>query len=303
MKPIIITGPTASGKTSLSIALAKAVNGEIISADSMQIYKVMDIGTAKVTKEEMDGVRHHLLDIVSPLEPFTVCDYRDRCLEVINKLQEEGKTPIIVGGTGLYINSILFDMSFAEFDPKLRDEVRGKADTLSNEELHLWLEKLNPKRAAELSINDRKRVTRAIEIVLSGYDSKVDETQIKRLDADIYVISGDREILYDRINKRVDIMIENGLIDEVKRLVDGGATDKTQSFGAISYKETYNYLQGKIGYEELIDLIKQKSRNYAKRQLTWFRRYYKDAIWLDFTSQNNLQIILDRINNECENNN
>ncbi len=303
MKPIIITGPTASGKTSLSVKLAKAINGEIISADSMQIYKGMDIGTAKVTFDEMEGVKHHLLDIVSPLDNFTVCEYRDRCLELIYKLQSENKIPIIVGGTGLYINSILFNMSFAEYDPKLRADVRGKAESLNNAELHSWLEEINPSRAAELSINDRKRVIRAIEIVLSGYDSTVDEMQIKRLDADIYVISGDRALLYERINERVDSMMENGLINEVKQLINIGATDKTQSFGAISYKETYNYIQGKISYDELINLIKQKSRNYAKRQLTWFRRYYKGATWLDFSSQNNLQIILDRITNECENNN
>lgn len=299
MKPIIITGPTASGKSSLAIALAKQINGEIISCDSMQIYIGMDIGTAKVTAEEMDGVKHHLLDIISPLESFSVCDYRDRCLDIIDKIQKEGKTPIICGGTGLYINSILFDMNFAQFDPELRERVRGRAEELSNEDLHKWLEELDLDRANELSINDRKRVTRAIEIALSNSKSTVDETKIQRLDANIYVLSGDRGLLYERINRRVDIMLENGLIDEVKKLVEMGATDKSQSFGAISYKETYEYLQGKVSYDELVDIIKQKSRNYAKRQLTWFRRYYRDATWLDFTDKNNLQIILERINNEC----
>lgn len=295
MKPIIITGPTASGKTSLGVKLAKEINGEIISADSMQIYKGMDVGTAKVTTEEMEGIRHHLIDIISPFDSFTVCEYKDCALEIIDNLQSKGVTPIIVGGTGLYINSILYNMSFAEFDPSLRAEIRNRAEQMTNEELHQWLAGLDLERANELSINDRKRVTRAIEIALSGTAPMVDETKIQRLDADIYVLSGDRGILYDRINRRVDIMLENGLIDEVKKLVESGATDSLQSFGAISYKETYNYLQGKLDYDTLVELIKQKSRNYAKRQLTWFRRYYKDAIWLDFSNQNNLQLILDRI--------
>lgn len=292
-KLIVITGPTATGKTALAIEIAKRLNGEVISADSMQIYKGMDIGTAKVTPSEMQGIPHHMIGFIDPNTRFTVAEYQEKALEIIEKIIQHGKTPIICGGTGLYINSLLFKMNFSDYDVELKAKVRSLANSLDKQSLWDYLFSLDSDRANELSVNDTKRVSRAIEIALSGSKSEIDETQIKRYDASIYILNGDRTEVYDRINKRVDIMLDNGLVQEVSALLEKGIHPDSQAIQGIGYKEISAFIQGQCTLQEAIELVKQKSRNYAKRQLTWFRRYYKDAKWLEYTEkEQNIQTII-----------
>lgn len=296
-KLIVITGCTATGKTSLSVKLAKRINGEIISADSMQIYTGMDVGTAKVTDDEMCGIPHHMIDIVQPNSRFTVAEYQEKALEKIDDIISRGKVPIIVGGTGLYINSLIYKMTFSEYDVELKNRIRDMSERVSKQELWDYLYSLDPDRANELSINDVKRVSRAIEIALSDSKANEDETKIKRFDSRIFILNGDRADIYDRINKRVDIMLENGLIDEVKGLLDSGIDRDSQAIQGIGYKEITEYLDGLCTLDQSVELVKRKSRNYAKRQLTWFKRYYPEAIYLDYnTKENNLQFIIENYN-------
>lgn len=296
-KLIVITGCTATGKTSLSVELAKRINGEIVSADSMQIYTGMDVGTAKVTDDEMCGIPHHMIDIVEPNSRFTVAEYQEMALEIIDDIFSRGKVPIIVGGTGLYINSLIYKMTFSEYDVELKNRIREMSERVSKQELWDYLYSLDPNRANELSVNDVKRVSRAIEIALSDSKANEDETKIKRFDSRIFILNGDRADIYDRINKRVDIMLENGLIDEVKGLLDSGIDRNSQAIQGIGYKEITEYLDDLCTLDQSVELVKRKSRNYAKRQLTWFKRYYPEAIYLDYdTKEKNLQFILENYN-------
>lgn len=286
-KLLIIGGPTAVGKTDLSIKLAKRLNGEIISADSMQIYRYMDIGSAKVTKEEMDGIKHYLIDVIEPDTAFSVADFKERGEEALKNIIEKGKFPIISGGTGLYINSLTCNMNFteAEKDEDYRMYLEGLATEKGNEYIHNMLKDNDPVSYAEIHPNNRKRVIRALEVFkltnkpFSSYNAGED---FYNSDYDIfyYVLTMDRQKLYERINKRVDIMMEKGLLDECIRLKKMGYTSDIQSMQGIGYKEILYYLEGKISLDEAIDMIKQGSRNYAKRQLTWFRRD-KRCIFLD----------------------
>lgn len=281
-KIIVITGCTATGKSALSVELAKRMNGEVISADSMAIYRGMDIGTAKITPEETDGIIHHMIDIVDPNVRFTVAEYQNIALKIIDEIFKKGKVPIICGGTGLYINSLLYKMNFSTFDEELKQKISQMSKEITKEELWDYLYSLDPERAEQLSVNDTKRVSRAIEIALSNSKSNEDETQIKRFDALIYILNGDRQEIYERINKRVDIMIQNGLVDEVKSLLESGIPFESQAIQGIGYKEIATYINGECSKEEAIETVKQKSRNYAKRQLTWFKRYYPEAKYLDY---------------------
>lgn len=294
-KLIVITGCTATGKTSLSVELAKRLNGEIISADSMQIYQGMDIGTAKVTSEESSGIPHHMIDIVHPNTRFTVAEYQEMALKIIDDIYSRGKTPIIVGGTGLYINSLIYKMTFSDYDVELKNRIREMSESVSKQELWNYLYSLDKNRANELSVNDVKRVSRAIEIALSNTKAIEDETKIRRFDSRIYILNGDRSDIYDRINLRVDIMIKNNLIGEVMWLLNEGIKRDSQAIQGIGYKEITDYLDGNCTLIEAIELVKRKSRNYAKRQLTWFKRYYPDATYLDYKNkeQNIQQIIED----------
>ncbi len=275
---VAIVGPTASGKTALSIELAKKYNGEIINGDSMQIYRGLDIGTAKITEEEMEGVPHHLLSFKEPTESFSVADYQKLVRAKIAEIQERGKLPIIVGGSGLYVQAVLFDFQFTE---EQVDEVARKAyyeelEKLGLEAMHAKLKKLDPQTAEAIHPNNTRRVIRALEMIeLSGV-SKASEAQ-NRGEVPLYnhVIIGlgqnmSREKLYDRINLRVDIMMEKGLLEEVKGLWQQNIRG-VQSIQAIGYKELYDYLDGKCSLEEAVDSLKQNSRRYAKRQLTYFR--------------------------------
>lgn len=286
-KLLIIAGPTAVGKTNLSIKLAKELNGEIVSTDSMQIYKYMDIGSAKITKEEMEGIPHHMIDVVDPETPFSVAEYKNMALKCIEDIISRNKLPILVGGTGLYINALTCNMNFteAESDEEYRKELELLAEEHGNEYIHNMLKDIDPISYKEIHYNNRKRVIRALEVYkltnkpFSSFNSG-EEFYNGPYDVKYYVLNMNREKLYERINLRVDIMIENGLIDECIKLKDMGYNSLMQSMQGIGYKEVLYYLDNKITYDKAIEMIKQGSRNYAKRQLTWFRRDPR-AIFMD----------------------
>ncbi|MEK4627941.1 MAG: tRNA (adenosine(37)-N6)-dimethylallyltransferase MiaA [Solibacillus sp.] len=273
---VAIIGPTASGKTALSIRLAKEIDGEVINGDSMQIYRNMDIGTAKITEQEMEGVPHHLLNIKEPTEGFSVAEYQQLVRSKIEEIKSRGKTPIIVGGTGLYVQSVLYDFQFTK--QAVNEEVRSmyyeQLEQLGPKAMHEKLAKIDPASAAEIHPNNTRRVIRALEMAELAGVSRAEE-QFNRGDVPLYkhLIIGmnmDRETLYERINLRVDLMLKAGLLDEVRALYDAGIRD-VQAIKAIGYKEFYQYFDGFITLEEAIDQVKQNSRRYAKRQLTYFR--------------------------------
>lgn len=289
-KVIVIVGPTAVGKTKLSIELAKAVDGEIINGDATQVYKELNIGAAKITEEEMEGIPHHLIDFLDPKDSFTVADFQTLAREKIKEIANRGKIPIIVGGTGLYIQSVLTKYEFAEQegDELLRNQLEGFAMASGNKALHDQLKEIDPESAKQIHMNNVRRVIRAIEVFkLTG--QKFSETAFKKepeylYDAEIIGLSMERELLYNRINLRVDLMLEEGLVDEAKMLYDKGIRN-CQSVQAIGYKELYDYFDGILTKEEAIDLIKQSSRRYAKRQMTWFRNKM-NIQWFDMDGHN-----------------
>ena len=276
---IVVAGPTASGKTSLAIDIAKELDGEIVCADSMQIYKYMDIGTAKATKEEQAQCPHHLMDIVEPDCEFSVADYTELAHKTISDIVSRGKTPIMCGGTGLYIDSVVNDVEFGEFDNDytLRRELEELAKKEGSQRLIDMLSEFDPLSAKKLHPNNLKRIIRAIEFYkVSGIPISEHQhmTKLKesRYNAVEFIIDRERYELYDRINRRVDIMMDEGLADEVKTLMDRGYSPKLNSMQGIGYKELIAYFNGKSTLDEAVDAIKQNSRRYAKRQLTWFRR-------------------------------
>ncbi|WP_373419545.1 tRNA (adenosine(37)-N6)-dimethylallyltransferase MiaA [Bacillus sp. EAC] len=289
-KVIVIVGPTAVGKTKLSIELAKALDGEVINGDATQVYKELNIGAAKVTEEEKEGIPHHLIDFLDPKASFTVADFQTLAREKIQEITKRGKVPIIVGGTGLYIQSVLTQYEFAEqeLDEHLRSQLEGYAMAFGNKALHNQLKEIDPESAKQIHMNNVRRVIRAIEVFkLTG--QKFSETAFKKepeylYDAEIIGLSMERDLLYSRINLRVDLMIQQGLIDEAKMLFDKGIQN-CQSVQAIGYKELYDYFNGILSKEEAINLIKQSSRRYAKRQMTWFRNKM-NIHWFDMNGQN-----------------
>ncbi len=266
-KILVITGPTAVGKTKLSIELAKKYNGEIINADAVQVYKGLDIGSAKVTEEEKEGIPHYLLSIKEVDEDYTIYHYQKDCREIIKEIQDRGKTPIIVGGTGLYIKAALYDYKLTE------EKEKDTYDNLTNEELYTKLTELD--KDIIIDKNNRRRLIRAINYYKENNKS-INKNKTDKLlyDALFIGLTTDRQILYNKINKRVDKMIENGLIDEVKSFYDKGVKTKPL-LNAIGYKEVYSYLDGNISKEEMIEKIKQNSRHYAKRQYTFFNHQLK----------------------------
>lgn len=303
-KVIVIVGPTASGKTALSIELAKKINGEIISCDSMQIYKQMDIGSAKVTTEEMQEIKHYMIDIVEPNERFSVANYKKQAELAIEEIISKGKTPIIVGGTGLYVNSLIYGIEYDEIklDAKYRQKLMEQAKAPEGLQLLYNRAKKIDKQAAEkISSNDAKRIIRILEIYHSTGKTKTQQEIESRkngvqYDYKVFAINIERSLLYERINKRVDIMVQNGLIQEVKDLLKKYPEFPT-AMQAIGYKEIVEYLDGTLSMQEAIEKIKQESRRYAKRQITWFKRI-ENIKWLDGLDnlQNNINIILEGIN-------
>lgn len=289
MKPkvVVIVGPTASGKTALSIELAKKLDGEIISSDSMQIYKDMDIGTAKVTKEEAQGIKHYLVDFVSPDQRYTVSDFKKDAEAAIKEILEKGKVPIVVGGTGLYVNSLIYGIEYQDMkiDEEYRNELMNRAeDPVELEKMWNEANAIDPDAMQKISKNDKKRIVRVLEIFKSTGKTKTEHEILSRqkgveYDYKVFGISIDREKLYERINLRVDLMIEAGLEDEVRNLLNKYNEFPTAMQG-LGYKEVKEYFDGILTREEMIEKIKQESRRYAKRQLTWFRRN-EEIIWLD----------------------
>lgn len=281
---IIICGPTAVGKTSVSIKLAHKLNTEIISSDSMQIYKRMDIGTAKIKNKEMQGIKHHMIDIVEPYQDFSVSDYSNEALKIIDSLFTNNKTPIIVGGTGLYINSLVYKMDFNSSKKNL--DIRTKYKNIYEDKgvdfLYNILISKNHKIAYTIEKNNVKRVIRALEILDNNNEIKsFEEANIfQDYNVNMYVLKMNREILYNNINNRVDKMINDGLIEEVEGLIKDGLTLEHQSMKAIGYRQILSYLNGDIKKEEAIEQIKRDSRRYAKRQYTWFKRY-DFSKWID----------------------
>lgn len=303
MKPkvIVIAGPTASGKTALSIELAKQIGGEIISSDSMQIYQDMNIGTAKVTKEEMQGIQHHLIDFVLPNERYSVSNFKKDSEKAIEEILAKGKTPIVAGGTGLYVDSLIYGIEYPEmeFDEAYRETLMKQAETEEGlNDLYEQAKQIDELAMKNISPNDKKRIIRVLEIFKSTGRSKTEQEKLSRrnevkYDFQVFAIDMEREKLYERINKRVDMMLEQGLVQEVKALKEKYNCFPTAMQG-LGYKEVVEYLEGKCMYEEMVEKMKQETRHYAKRQLTWFRKN-KETIWLKAENgiQNNIAIILE----------
>lgn len=278
MDLVVITGPTASGKTAYAVSYAKKYNGEIINADSMQVYKYMDIGTAKPTMEEREGIPHHMLDICEPNENFSVATYCEMAHKCIKDVTKRGKLPVLVGGTGLYIDSVVNYITFSDIpsDKEYCDLLYNEANYNGNEYIYNKLQIIDKEAADKIEVNDTRRIVRALEVYHTTGKTITWHKENSRsipspYNATMYAFDFDRSVLYDRINRRVDVMIENGLVDEVKKLVEMGVTKDCTSMQGIGYKEILMYLDGLISFDSAVEMIKQGSRRYAKRQLTWFR--------------------------------
>ncbi len=287
-KPLIIlTGPTAVGKTNLSIKLAKLVNGEIISADSMQVYKGMDVGSAKIMPEEMEGVPHHLIDILEPWDEFNVVVFQQKCKEAMEGIYERGHIPILTGGTGFYIQAVLKDIDFTENEDnnEYRKQLEALGEEKGSEYLHNMLQEIDPASAESIHANNRKRVIRALEFYhftgkkISEHNEEESEKNPAYSFA-YFVLNDDRDKLYERIEKRVDLMLQNGLEEEVRHLLSKGCARDMVAMQGLGYKEMIDCLEGKITLEEAIYIIKRDTRHFAKRQITWFKRE-KEVIWIN----------------------
>ncbi len=294
-KVIVICGPTASGKTSLGIQIANLVNGEIISADSMQIYKDMDIGSAKPTIEERAQAVHHLIDFVDPDRRYSVADFKKDAESKIKEILEKNKVPIIVGGTGLYVNSLIYNIQYNEVETDL--EYRKLLENIDAKDLYKMAEGIDPVALKKIASTDRKRISRILEIYHSTGKTKTELEKESRneteYDYKIFVLNMDRQKLYDRINLRVDLMIKDGLVDEVKRMLEKYSEFPTAMQG-LGYKEIVDYLNGNCLLDEAIEKIKLETRRYAKRQLTWFRSY-DNATWIESGNPENTDIILNSL--------
>ena len=288
-KLMIIAGPTAVGKTSASLRIAKEIGGEIISADSMQVYRGMDIGTAKISKEEMGGIPHHLIDICDPEEDFSVIRFKDLAREAVKDISSRGKIPIVVGGTGFYIQALLYDIDFTEYDDdtskKTRDSILERFDGGDPAKMHAYLQDIDPESAAVIHMNNIKKVIHAIEYFeitgkkISEHNSE-ERAKSSPYDFKYFVITDDREKIYNRIDMRVDKMMEDGLVEEVKVLRNRGLTQKNISMLGLSYKEIDDFLNGLISLEEAVRLIKRDTRHFARKQLTWWKRE-KEITYID----------------------
>ena len=306
---IVLTGPTAVGKTSLSIQLAKAIGGEIISADSMKVYRHMDIGSAKVTADEMEGVPHHLIDVLEPDQDFNVVTFQHMAKEALQGIYNRRRIPIIAGGTGFYIQALLYDIDFKENEdgsPVRREleELAAREGEAAPAVLHAMLEEIDPDSAARIHANNVKRVIRAIEYYrLTGRKISVhnqeERTKESPYDFLYYVVNTERPVLYARIDRRVDQMMENGLVEEVQTLKSMGCHRGQTSMQGLGYKEILDYLDGRCTLDEAVYVLKRDTRHFAKRQLTWFKRE-RDVRWLNLPDfGNDVSLVLDRIIEDC----
>lgn len=284
---IILTGPTAVGKTALSIGLAKAVDGEIISADSMQVYRKMNIGTAKIQQSEMQGVRHHLIDILDPGEDFNVVLFKKYALEAMKDIYSRGKIPVVVGGTGFYIQALLYDINFEDNDNDMsyREELQTLAAEHGNSYIHAMLAGVDPESAEKIHENNVKRVIRALEFYRKtgtkiSEHNEAESQKESPYNFEYFVLNDDRQKLYDRIDRRIDIMLEDGLLDEVRSLVDEGYSRDLVSMQGLGYKEMIDYIQERYTLDEAVYTLKRDTRHFAKRQVTWFKRE-KQVTWVN----------------------
>ena len=298
---VIIAGPTATGKTKVSIELAKRINGAVISADSMQVYKGMDIGSAKITKEEMNGVDHYLIDELKPSDDFNVKIFKDMAKDALSKIYDNNQIPMIVGGTGFYIQALLYDVEFPdeESDSSYRAELNKLYEEKGAEYLHSMLEKVDPTAADEINMNNVKRVIRALEFFHDNNSPISEHNKIMRereavFNNAFFVLTDDRAKLYERIDKRVDKMLEDGLVDEVKALKEQGYVRTDVAMQGLGYKEILDYLDGKITLDEAVYIIKRDTRHFAKRQVTWFKRE-KDVVWIDRSEYDDVNAIVDKM--------
>lgn len=296
-KLVIIAGPTAVGKTKLSIELAKRIGGEIISADSMQVYKGMDIGTAKVSRDEMQGIPHHLIDILDPHEDFNVVEFAKRAKQIVHELHEKDKIPIVVGGTGFYIQSLLYDIDFTENDNDMsfRHALEKEAEEKGPEHLHERLKLVDPEAAESIHPNNVKRVIRALEFYEKSKGKISDHNKEQRAKSSPYeyhyfALTNERNVIYDNIEKRVDLMISEGLIDEVKALLDNGVKRDRVSMQGLGYKEIAAFLDNEITLEDAIYILKRDTRHFAKRQITWLKRE-PDVVWFDKSKMTDTEIL------------
>ncbi|BAM47557.1 tRNA (adenosine(37)-N6)-dimethylallyltransferase MiaA [Amphibacillus xylanus] len=295
---LVIVGPTAVGKTALSIYLAKQFNGEIISGDSMQIYRGMDIGTAKVTEEEKENIPHHMIDIKDPSESFSVAEFQESVQTHIAEINRRGKLPIIIGGTGLYINAVLYDYQFSDQkrDLSYQAKIEQEIEQFGIEKVYQRLQSLDPIQASQIHPNNVQRVIRALEVIdRTGHtmtELHVNQPKIPRYDSTIIGLNMERTLLYPRINQRVDLMVQKGLIDEARFFYDNGLRD-AQSMKAIGYKELIPFFEGECSLEEAIEILKRNSRRYAKRQYTWFRNKL-NVDWYSITPDNQ-ELVFEKI--------
>lgn len=311
-KLIFIAGPTASGKTKSSVLLAKQIGGEIISCDSMQVYRRMDIGTAKVRPEEMEGIPHYMIDVLEPTEGCNISWFKEQVTRHIEEISNRGKVPILVGGTGFYLNAILFDTQFEETDTDLsyRQSLEKEVRTNGADSLHKRLREIDPVSAEAIHANNVKRVIRALEyfhqtgVPISKHNEKERkkrEALTSPYDYTFFALDMDREVLYDRINRRIDRMMDEGLLEEVKVLYDEGFSEDLTSIKAIGYKEFYPYFRGELTLDACIDKLKQNTRHYAKRQLTWLRHQAKPIFipvdQYDFDAQKIVDVMKSKIQN------
>ncbi|MDQ0169637.1 tRNA (adenosine(37)-N6)-dimethylallyltransferase MiaA [Paenibacillus tundrae] len=299
-KLLVLVGPTAVGKTRMSIELAKAFHCEIISGDSMQVYREMDIGTAKITRDEMEGIPHHLIDIHEPEYPYSVAEFQESATRLIGEIQERGKLPFIVGGTGLYVESVCYGFQFSESgsDEVFREEQFRYAEQHGPQALHDKLRAVDPVSADRLHMNDQRRIVRALEIHhLTGEkwsDQLAAQKKESPYDLSIIGLTMDRAKLYSRVEERIDLMIEQGLVDEVKSLLDRGVARGHISMQGLGYKEIAAYLQGEVSWEAAVEWLKRDTRRFAKRQLSWFR-HMKDIEWVDVTDTENFAGNLEQV--------
>jgi len=298
---IVITGPTATGKTELAVQIASRLNGEIVSADSMQIYRYMNIGTAKPSLEERKGIAHHMIDIIDPDEEYNVALFQKQADQAIRNIAERGRLPIMAGGTGLYVNSIIYPMNFTDAveDPDYRCYLNSLLESHGPEHLHSMLSEIDPETAARLHPNDTRRTIRALEVFhLTGKTMKDYRQNYREMETDyqlvMYGLTMDRQKLYDRINLRVDKMMEAGLVEEVEDLLAKGYSKNLISMQGLGYKEIIDYLNGIYSKDEAVEILKRDTRRFAKRQLTWFRREGRIE-WLNMDQQESIAELAERL--------